>query len=98
MVHMDSKQTSWVSVGARSVVLSIAVGCLVSSARADVRLPRVFADHMVLQRDRQARIWGWAKPGEKVTVQFDAQSASAAADKDGKWAAELAPMKANATP
>jgi len=38
------------------------------AAHADVRLPAVFSDNMVLQRDVPLTIWGWADPGEKVTV------------------------------
>ena len=41
---------------------------LVSAAAADVKLPAVFGDHMVLQRDVPLPVWGWADPGEKVTV------------------------------
>ena len=40
-------------------------------AKADVTLPKVIASHMVLQRDRPLPIWGWAEPGEEVTVKFD---------------------------
>ena len=67
-------------------------------ARADVKLHRVFSDHMVLQRDMNVNVWGWATPGEKVSVQFDGQSLSAVTDDKGKWTVKLAPMKANTTP
>lgn len=36
--------------------------------KADIRMPRIFGDHMVLQQDSQLSIWGWADPGEKVVV------------------------------
>ena len=36
--------------------------------RADVRLPAIFGDNMVLQRDAQVAVWGWSKPGETVRV------------------------------
>jgi Domain of unknown function (DUF303). len=50
----------------------------------------VFSDHMVLQRDEEAFIWGWAAPGERVTVALDGQTAAAAAaDASGKWRASL---------
>ncbi len=67
-------------------------------AQADVRLPKIFSDHMVLQRDQPVRVWGWASPGEKISVQFAGQSGSEVADKDGVWSVQLLPMKANATP
>ena len=44
---------------------------------------------MVLQRDRPMHFWGWADPGEKVTVALDGQSGDAAADKLGKWSLYL---------
>ena len=44
---------------------------LVASARAQVRLPKLISDGMVLQRDAPLKIWGWAGPGEKITVQFN---------------------------
>jgi sialate O-acetylesterase len=58
----------------------------------------VFGDHMVLQRDKPAPVWGWDKPGRKVTVSFAGQSKSATAGKDGKWTVVLDPLKLNAKP
>jgi len=49
----------------------------------------VFSDHMVLQRDEEAFIWGWAAPGDRVTVALDGQSTSATADASGRWRASL---------
>lgn len=70
----------------------------VSAAGADVQLHRVFSHHMVLQREKEVNVWGWASPGEKVSVQFGGQSLSAVTDDKGKWSVKLAPMKANSTP
>ncbi|KAB2641615.1 MAG: sialate O-acetylesterase [Verrucomicrobia bacterium] len=80
-----------------SMVLLAALGAA-PAAHADVRLHRVFADHMVLQRDSNINVWGWAAPGEKVDLQFGGQNLSAITDDQGKWSVKLAPMKANATP
>jgi len=63
------------------------------AVQADVRLPTVFSDHMVLQRSNVAPVWGWAEPGEKVTVQFAGQRKSATAGKDGKWMVRLDAIK-----
>lgn len=52
----------------RAAALVSALVGLVAAAGADVRLPGVFGDSMVLQRDAQARLWGWADPGERVRV------------------------------
>src|SRR5437763_15187816 len=53
--------------------------------KAEVRLPKILSDHMVLQRDRPLHFWGWADPDEKVTVTLEGRSAEATADKLGKW-------------
>ncbi|MEO6244387.1 MAG: sialate O-acetylesterase [Opitutaceae bacterium] len=66
------------------------------SARADVSLPAVFSDHMVLQRDARVPVWGTAAPGEKITVEFSGQSHSTTAGTDGKWRVTLADQKAGA--
>jgi len=68
--------------------------CLVAVAGAEVKLPGVFGDHMVLQRDVPVPVWGWADPGEKVTVTVGGQSKSATADSAGKWSLQLAALKA----
>ncbi|HVU08884.1 MAG TPA: sialate O-acetylesterase [Verrucomicrobiae bacterium] len=51
----------------------------------------MFGDNMVLQRDKPNAIWGWAKPGEKITVEIAGHSATAIADMDGRWQAEIQP-------
>lgn len=61
------------------------------AALADVRLPKIFGDNMVLQRDRPIMIWGWANVKEKVSIQFNKQSRSAITGKDGKWKVTLSP-------
>ena len=50
--------------------LGIALFALCPALNADVRLPAIFSDHMVLQRESAVPVWGWADPGEKVTVSF----------------------------
>jgi len=64
-----------------------------TTARADVTLPAVIGSHMVLQRDRPLPIWGWAEPGEEVTVTLDAQKVNAKADDKGNWNVTLNPVK-----
>ncbi len=60
--------------------------------RADVKLPALFSDHMVLQQGMAVPVWGWADEGEMVTVQFRNQKVRAAA-KDGKWMVKLRSLK-----
>ncbi|MCK8490593.1 sialate O-acetylesterase [Spirosoma sp. RP8] len=64
------------------------------TAWADVRLPRVFGSHMVLQRRKPVPVWGWADAGEKVTVTFNNQTKTVKAGKEGKWKVLLDPMEA----
>ncbi|MRS64598.1 sialate O-acetylesterase [Larkinella terrae] len=61
---------------------------------ADVRLPKVFGSHMVLQRRKPIPVWGWSDPGEKITIQFNNQTKTAKADKAGKWMLRLDPTEA----
>src|ERR1039457_7438782 len=52
-----------------TVVLGlVAEGGLTQVARAEVRLPKVFSSHLVLQQEKPLVVWGWAEPNEKVTV------------------------------
>jgi sialate O-acetylesterase len=60
--------------------------------RADVRLPAIFGDHMVLQRDAKVPIWGKADAGERVTVTVAGQEHAATADDTGKWRVTLQPI------
>lgn len=63
-------------------------------AHADVRLPAVISDHMLIQRDMPVRIWGWADPAERISVRFAGQSVATAADNLGHWFVFLAPVQA----
>src|SRR3954451_2323611 len=62
------------------------------SARADVKLPAIFSDFAVLQRDMPLPVWGWADPGEEVTVSIAGQKHKAKADDKGKWRVTLDPL------
>jgi sialate O-acetylesterase len=79
---------------AKAVAGLLLSACIAPAASADVRLPRVFAEHMVLQREVAVPVWGWAAPGEKVTVSLADQTKSASADGDGKWAVRLDALRA----
>jgi sialate O-acetylesterase len=73
----------------RTLITSLLVIIVMYKAQADVRLPKVFGDNMVLQRDQPITIWGWASPKEKVTIQFDKQSKTAVANRNGEWKINL---------
>jgi sialate O-acetylesterase len=80
----------------RSIVCGFALAA--TPALADVRLPAIFGDHMVLQRDRALPVWGWADAGEAVTIRAGAAIASATAGADGSWSAKLNSLAATAEP
>jgi sialate O-acetylesterase len=67
---------------------------LCGALQAEVRLPHMLSDHAVLQRESPIHIWGWADPGETVTVTLLKQSHSAIADPLGQWSVYLMPEKA----
>lgn len=73
----------------KKIIFSCFVSLISSAIWADVRLPHLFGDHMVLQRDRPIPVWGWAAPKEKITVQFNQQTKTVRADKTGKWTLKL---------
>ena len=64
---------------------------------AELSVPHFFSDHMVLQRERAAAIWGKADPGAEVTVSFKGKPATAKAAADGKWRAQIETGAADAT-
>lgn len=65
-------------------------------AEADVKLPAIIGDHMVLQRDMAVPVWGWADPGEAVTVSIAGQRHEAMADGEGSWKVQLQPLATGA--
>lgn len=63
-------------------------------ARGEVRLPKILSDHLVLQQQTPAHLWGWADPGEAVVVSLDSQQARTQAGPDGSWEVFLEPPPA----
>jgi sialate O-acetylesterase len=68
----------------------VAASALTGTAKADVQLPSILADNMVLQRDTNAAVWGWDAPGTSVTVSFRGKQYVAVAGADGKWMTRVA--------
>lgn len=60
---------------------------------AQVKLPQIIRDSMILQRDMKVNIWGWASADEKVTVKFYGKTYRTKANNDGTWKVQLSPMK-----
>jgi sialate O-acetylesterase len=64
------------------------------SAVAEIRMPKIFTDNMVVQRDRPVRVWGWAAPGEEVQVALASAKSSTKTNGRGEWSLELPAIKA----
>jgi sialate O-acetylesterase len=78
----------------RTFLISLFLCCLLVQSRAQLVTAKLFADHMVLQRNQDIPVWGWAAKNAKVTVKLNGQSASAKADEQGNWKVILKPMAA----
>ncbi|HEY1056996.1 MAG TPA: sialate O-acetylesterase, partial [Emticicia sp.] len=74
-----------------SVMLLLA---LHSAAFAQLKLARLFSDHVVLQRQKPIPVWGWAAPNENVKVTLNNLTQSAKADDSGKWIVKFSAMEA----
>ncbi|HCL05219.1 MAG TPA: sialate O-acetylesterase, partial [Chitinophagaceae bacterium] len=61
---------------------------------AQIKLPRLVRDSMVLQRDTKVNIWGCASPNEDITASINGKNYRTKADGSGNWSLQLAPMKA----
>jgi sialate O-acetylesterase len=61
---------------------------------SQVRLPKLISDGMVLQRDTNVKIWGWASAGEKITIQFIGSTYHTTANSNGEWEVMLPELKA----
>jgi len=64
-----------------------------SSLKAQIILPKIFTDHMVLQREAPVKIWGKAKSSTIVTVIINGQKSTTKSDDNGSWSVLLKPMK-----
>lgn len=76
------------------IFLSFVFGILMPSAEAEVRLPEFFGSDMVLQRDTDIPVWGWASSGEKIVVTLENKSETTVADDEGRWSLLLPPHPA----
>lgn len=79
----------------RKVVLIALFIFSASRLVAELSVPSVFTDHMVLQRDLANKVWGWGKPETKVTVTFAGKNHKGQTDDKGTWSISLDPSPAN---
>ena len=85
--------------GSRPTMAVTALALIALSALplgADVRVPKVFGDNMVLQRDAPLPVWGWADPGETVIVELRDSKRTTTANETGEWEVELPSQKVGA--
>ena len=97
VMSLNSKgrmQMRWIHYRTSLVVTLFSLMFTVAGVRAEVKLPALISDGMVLQQGVKVGIWGTADPGERVTVTFKDQEASGIADGDGQWKVRLGPLTA----
>jgi sialate O-acetylesterase len=78
----------------RHLITILIILLLPAYVQANVKLPVLVSDGMILQRDTKIIIWGWASPGEKVQVKFNKKTIRTVTDFEGNWKVSLPPMKA----
>lgn len=71
---------------------------LSGAVQAEINIPAVIGSHMVIQQNSPIALWGWAGPGESVTVRFKGQTVTSEADDQGLWRIKLEPVAADANP
>jgi sialate O-acetylesterase len=81
-------------------IFLLALGVLGASSllHANITLPAIFGDHMVLQQGMKIPVWGWADPGEQVQVSLGKEQQRAVADAQGSWRVEFPPRVNTANP
>ncbi len=80
-----------------AIAAAILVGFGVSTAHA-LSLAGMFTDHMVLQQKMADPVWGWDRPGSRITVTFAGHAAHAMTSAKGRWQLKIGPLTADAAP
>ncbi|WFB37232.1 sialate O-acetylesterase [Kiritimatiellota bacterium B12222] len=78
-----------------TLLLGAGVALGVSPLHAELKLPAIFGDHMVLQQENTIPVWGWADPADEVTVTFEDQTIITTANAEGKWRVDLPAFPSN---
>ncbi len=76
----------------KNTITGLLLLCCFGQVLANVTVPKIFTSNMILQRDKEINVWGWADKNETVTVHFNGQSVKSKADKNGNWIIKLKPM------
>lgn len=77
----------------KHLAIMIALIAAANHALSEVRLPAIISDHMVLQQGKAAPIWGWADPGEEVSVSIAGRTKTTHADSSGNWSIKLKSLR-----
>src|SRR2546426_1177858 len=72
-----------------SFLTSVFLTLLTLDSSAEVKLPKLISDHMIVQQGQQVRIWGTADPGEKITMTFRGQQAAVTTPTNRQWRIQL---------
>ena len=78
----------------KKILYTISASLILSLANRQIQLPRLVRDSMILQRDANIKIWGWASKDEKISIKFNNKTYKTKADAAGNWLVILSPMKA----
>lgn len=76
------------------MLLALLLALSLHSAYCEVKLPRIINDGMVLQRNANTAIWGWANPDEKIKIVFENKTYTTTAGSNQKWKVQLSNLKA----
>ncbi|MDE0735688.1 MAG: hypothetical protein OSB47_07685 [Pirellulaceae bacterium] len=97
MVSLIAPVTSTRPIRGRlPLLLLVLSSCLpTASLRAELKLPNIFGDHMVLQQDKPIHVWGWETAGAKISVNWAGQTKATTSNQDGQWSVHFDPVKAS---
>jgi sialate O-acetylesterase len=79
---------------ALSILATLNIAITTAAHAQTLRMPKIFADHMVLQRGEPVRFWGWADPGTRITVEIQSARTATTADAKGNWELMYPPTRA----
>ncbi|UJH90813.1 sialate O-acetylesterase [Antarcticibacterium sp. 1MA-6-2] len=76
------------------VIFTLILTASISTCLAEVKLPEIISDGLVLQRNAEIPVWGWADPDERISLTFKGKEYKTRASAGGKWSIKLPKMKA----
>jgi sialate O-acetylesterase len=97
-MHAHGRSHTRVPLHVLLLILALPSAVWPSRSKAEIVLPYIISDGMVLQRDAAVAIWGTAGADARLRVSFHGISAEARADAHGKWSLRLPPMRAAGDP